>query len=217
MKKEKVIWHIAGNEDQPVSRFQIPRVPGLSSKIHVAQGTEMFPIIKADKTIMPTNVFVAMTRSRRSSKCLIEPSDSFDFSIFGKGTPLNPKSELLLAYLRGDKDFEEQLVEYHSKTRPSSPLEADPKSISSSRTLAGQSGDRKRKRQGGENGDHQRKGGDHSQQQAPGEPATSRTSARRGGKADEPATSRTSATRGNAGREGRATVRAGEPAGDRAG
>ena len=43
--KDKVIWHVAKNEDQPVSRFQIPLVPGLSSTIHVAQGTEMFPII----------------------------------------------------------------------------------------------------------------------------------------------------------------------------
>ena len=106
-------WHVAKNEDQPVSRFQIPLVPGLSSTIHVAQGTEMFPIIKLDETITPTHVFVAMTRSRRSSRCLIEPSDNFDFGVFGKGTPLNPKNELLLAHLRGDEDFEEQLVEYH--------------------------------------------------------------------------------------------------------
>jgi hypothetical protein len=57
---------------------------------------------------------------------------------------------------------------------------ADPKSISSSRTLAGQSGDRNRKRDGGENGDRERKrqggengdrewkGGDRLQQQAAG-------------------------------------------------
>jgi hypothetical protein len=150
-----------------VSRFQIPLVPGLSSTIHVAQGTEMFPIIKLDETITPTHVFVAMTRSRRSSRCLIEPSDNFDFGVFGKGTPLNPKNELLLAHLRGDDDFEEQLVEYHSRAKATKP-KADPKSISSSRTLAGQSGDRKRKRAGGENGDHQRKGGDRMQQQAAG-------------------------------------------------
>ena len=130
----------------------------------------MFPIIKLDETITPTHVFVAMTRSRRSSRCLIEPSDEFDFSVFGKGTPLNPKNELLLAHLRGDDDFEEQLVEYHSRANAKKP-KADPKSISSSRTLAGQSGDRKRKREGGENGDHQRKGGDHSQQQAAGRAA----------------------------------------------
>jgi hypothetical protein len=162
-----VIYHVAGNQDQPVKRFQIPLVPGLSSTIHVAQGTEMFPIIKLDETITPTHVFVAMTRSRRSSRCLIEPSDNFDFSVFGKGTPLNPKNELLLAHLRGDEDFEEQLVEYHSRANATKP-KADPKSISSSRTLAGQSGDRKRKREGGENGDHQRKGGDRMQQQAAG-------------------------------------------------
>ena len=81
--------------------------------------------------------------------------------------PLNPKNELLLAHLRGDEDFEEQLVEYHSRANAKKP-KADPKSISSSRTLAGQSGDRKRKREGGENGDHQRKGGDRMQQQAAG-------------------------------------------------
>jgi hypothetical protein len=128
----------------------------------------MFPIIKLDETITPTHVFVAMTRSRRSSRCLIEPSDNFDFGVFGKGTPLNPKNELLLAHLRGDEDFEEQLVEYHSRAKATKP-KADPKSISSSRTLAGQSGDRKRKRAGGENGgDHQRKGGDRMQQQAAG-------------------------------------------------
>ena len=27
VKKDKVIYHVAGNEDQPVSRFQIPLVP----------------------------------------------------------------------------------------------------------------------------------------------------------------------------------------------
>ena len=171
VKKVKVTWHVAKNEDQPVSRFQIPLVPGLSSTIHVAQGTEMFPIIKLDETITPTHVFVAMTRSRRSSRCLIEPSDNFDFGVFGKGTPLNPKNELLLAHLRGDEDFEEQLVEYHSRANAKKP-KADPKSISSSRTLAGQSGDRKRKREGGENGDHQRKGGDRMQQQAAGRAAS---------------------------------------------
>ena len=170
VKKVKVTWHVAKNEDQPVSRFQIPLVPGLSSTIHVAQGTEMFPIIKLDETITPTHVFVAMTRSRRSSRCLIEPSDNFDFGVFGKGTPLNPKNELLLAHLRGDEDFEEQLVEYHSRAKAKKP-KADPKSISSARTLAGQSGDRKRKREGGENGDRERKGGDRSQQQAAGRAA----------------------------------------------
>jgi hypothetical protein len=142
----------------------------------------MSPIIKLDETITPTHVFVAMTRSRRSSRCLIEPSDNFDFGVFGKGTPLNPKNELLLAHLRGDEDFEEQLVEYHSRANAKKP-KADPKSISSARTLAGQSGDRKRKREGGENGDserkreggengdHQRKGGDRMQQQAAGRAA----------------------------------------------
>jgi hypothetical protein len=64
-----------------------------------------------------------MTRSRRSSRCLIEPSDNFDLSVFGKGTPLNPKNELLLAHLRGDEDFEEQLVESHQCARALEPFQ----------------------------------------------------------------------------------------------
>jgi hypothetical protein len=146
----------------------------------------MFPIIMLDETMTPTHVFIAMTRSRRSSTCLIEPSDKFDFSvtIFGKGPPLNPKNELLVAHLRGDEDFEEQLVEYHSRAKAKKP-KADPKSISSSRTLAGQSGGRKRKREGGENGDHQRKSGDRMQQQAAGRAANvedKRKAGREGGR-----------------------------------
>ncbi len=47
-------------------------------------------------------------------------------------------------------------MEYHSRTKAKKP-KADPKSISSSRTLAAESGDRKRKREGGENGDRERK------------------------------------------------------------
>jgi len=219
-----VIWHVAKNEDQPVSRFQIPLVPGLSSTIHVAQGTEMFPIIKLDETITPTHVFVAMTRSRRSSRCLIEPSDNFDFGVFGKGTPLNPKNELLLAHLRGDDDFEEQLVEYHSRAKATKP-KADPKSISSSRTLAGQSGDRKRKReggangdrerkrQGGENGDRERKGGDRMQQQAAGREGgragdveDKRKAGREGGESS--GMSRTAAARRRHGQDDDATIAA---------
>ena len=219
-----MIWHVAKNEDQPVSRFQIPLVPGLSSTIHVAQGTEMFPIIKLDETITPTHVFVAMTRSRRSSRCLIEPSDNFDFGVFGKGTPLNPKNELLLAHLRGDEDFEEQLVEYHSRANAKKP-KADPKSISSSRTLAGQSGDRKRKRaggengdrerkrQGGENGDRERKGGDRMQQQAAGREGgragdveDKRKAGREGGESS--GMSRTAAARRRHGQDDDATIAA---------
>ena len=207
VKKVKVTWHVAKNEDQPVSRFQIPLVPGLSSTIHVAQGTEMFPIIKLDETITPTHVFVAMTRSRRSSRCLIEPSDNFDFGVFGKGTPLNPKNELLLAHLRGDEDFEEQLVEYHSRANAKKP-KADPKSISSARTLAGQSGDRKRKREGGENGDHQRKGGDRMQQQAAG-----REGGRTGGRAGDVEDKRKAGRAGDAEAKRKAGREGGESSG----
>ena len=108
----------------------------MSSTIDVAEGTEMFPIIKRNETITPTHVFVAMTRSRRSSRCLIEPSDNFDFGVFGKGTPLNPKHELLLAHLRGDDDFEEQLAESPSRAKATKP-KSTYKSIPSSRTRAG--------------------------------------------------------------------------------
>ncbi len=86
-------------------------------------------IIKLDDTMTPTHVFrvVAMTRSRRSSNCLIEPSDKLAFRVFGtgRGMPfkLSPKNELLLAHLRGEQDFQEQLVdsEYHSKTKTKKP------------------------------------------------------------------------------------------------
>ena len=167
VKKDKVTWHVAGNKDQAVKRFQIPLVPGLTSTIHVAQGREMSPIIKLDETMTPTHVFVAMTRSKRSSKCLIEPSDRFDFGVFGRGVPLNPKNELLLAHLRGDTDIVEQLQEYHSSSNAKK-HKVDAERVSSTRALAGQSGDRKRKREGGENGERERKGGDRTQQQAAG-------------------------------------------------
>ena len=139
----------------------------------------MSPIIKLDETMTPTHVFVAMTRSKRSSKCLIEPSARFDFGVFGRGVPLNPKNELLLAHLRGDTDIAEQLQEYHNSANAKK-HKADAERVSSTRALAGQSGDRKRKREGGENGeregkrvggesgDRERKGGDRSQQQAAG-------------------------------------------------
>jgi hypothetical protein len=45
----------------------------------------MSPIIKLDETTTPTMVFVAVNRRRRSSKCLIMPSDRFDFNVFGRG------------------------------------------------------------------------------------------------------------------------------------
>ena len=64
VKKDKVTWHVAKNEDQPVSRFQIPLVPGLSSTIHVAQGTEMFPSIKLDETITPTHVRLTLNQEK---------------------------------------------------------------------------------------------------------------------------------------------------------
>ena len=37
----------------------------------------MSPIIKLDKMTTPTMVFVGITRSKRSNKCLIMPCDTF--------------------------------------------------------------------------------------------------------------------------------------------
>ena len=107
------------------------------------------------------------------------PSDKFDFGVFGRGKLLNEKNELLLAHLRGDADFEENLAEYHRCRKAKKP-KADSARVSSARALAGENGDRKRKREGGENGDRDRKreggengdrdrkGGDRAQQQAAG-------------------------------------------------
>ncbi len=77
------------------------------------------------------------------------------------------KNELLLAHLRGDADFEENLAKYHRCRKAKKP-KADAARVSSARALAGENGDRKRKREGGENGDRDRKGGDRAQQQAAG-------------------------------------------------
>jgi hypothetical protein len=41
----------------------------------------------------------------------IMPCDARDFRAFSTGVPLNEKSELLLAHLRGDIDFEANLAE----------------------------------------------------------------------------------------------------------
>jgi hypothetical protein len=155
VKKTNAVWHV-GSDDQKVRRFQMPLVPGLSSTIHVTQGAEMSPIIKLDKMTTPTMVFVGITRSKRSNKCLIMPCDTFDFRVFSTGVPPNQNNELLLAHLRGDVDFETNLAEYHRRANSTKP-KADPRSVSSSRALAGQSGDRKRKSEGGQNGDRQRK------------------------------------------------------------
>ena len=80
------------------------------------------------------------------------------------------KNELLLAHLRGDADFEENLAEYHRCRKAKKP-KADAARVSSARVLAGENGDRKRKREGGENGDRDRKGGDRAQLQAAGRAA----------------------------------------------
>ena len=86
---------------------------------------------------------------------------------------------MLLAHLRGDADFEENLAKYHRCRKAKKP-KADAARVSSARALAGENGDRDRKREGGENGDRDRKreggengdrdrkGGDRAQQQAAG-------------------------------------------------
>ena len=130
----------------------------------------MSPIIMLDELVTPTAVFVGITRSKRSRNCLIMPSDKFDFGVFGRGKLLNEKNELLLAHLRGDADFEENLAKYHRCRKAKKP-KADAARVSSARALAGENGDRKRKREGGENGDRDRKGGDRAQQQAAGRAA----------------------------------------------
>ena len=76
---------------------------------------------------------------------------------------------------------------------------ADAARVSSARALAGENGDRKRKREGGENGDATataRVATERSNRRPgarAGEPAMSRTSARPGARVGEPATLRTSA------------------------
>ena len=127
----------------------------------------MSPIIMLDELVTPTAVFVGVTRSKRSRNCLIMPSDKFDFGVFGCGKLLNEKNELLLAHLRGDADFEENLAKYHRCRKAKKP-KADAARVSSARALAGENGDRDRKREGGENGDRDRKGGDRAQQQVAG-------------------------------------------------
>ena len=101
-----------------------------------------------DELVTPTAVFVGITRSKRSRNCLIMPSDKFDFGVFGRGKLLNEKNELLLAHLRGDADFEENLAEYHRCRKAKKP-KADAARVSSARALAGENGDRNRKREGG--------------------------------------------------------------------
>ena len=130
----------------------------------------MSPIIMLDELVTPTAIFVGVTRSKRSRNCLIMPSDKFDFGVFGCGKLLNEKNELLLAHLRGDADFEENLAKYHRCRKAKKP-KADAARVSSARALAGENGDRDRKREGGENGDRDRKGGDRAQQQAAGRAA----------------------------------------------
>ncbi len=132
----------------------------------------------------------------------MRPCDTFDFRVFSTGVPLNQKNERLLAHLRSNSDFEANLTEYHRRAKSTKP-KGDPRSFSSSRALAGQSGDRKRKSEGEENGDRVRKGGDRSQQQAAG---------REGGRAGDAEDKRKAGRAGDVEDKRKAGgVRAGEP------
>ena len=59
-------------------------------------------MLKLDALTTPVAVFVGITRSERSRKCLFMPPYAFDLNAFGTGIPLNEKNELLLAHLHGD-------------------------------------------------------------------------------------------------------------------
>jgi hypothetical protein len=132
------------------------------------------------------------------------PCDTFDFRVFSTGVPLNQKNELLLAHLRGDVDFETNLAEYHRRAKCTKP-KADPRSVSSSRTLAGQSGNRKRKSEGGQNGDRQRKrdGGQNGDRERKreggraGDPEDKRKEGREGGRAGNSENKRKAGRAGN--------------------
>jgi hypothetical protein len=61
VKKDKVIYHVAGNQAGEALSDPSPACAGrgLTSTIHVAQGREMFPIIMLDEAMTLTHVFVA--------------------------------------------------------------------------------------------------------------------------------------------------------------
>ncbi len=158
VRKTKCVWHVAGNKDQRVRRYQLPLVPGLSSTIHVAQGSEMVPIIELDSKTTPTLAYVAVTRTHESRKCIIM-DNGFDFGLFGLGHPLNFQANLLLMKLRGDPAYQELLGNFTSHKA---------KRASAVKQRAGAIGNRKRKAVGGESGDHARKGGSATQQKAAG-------------------------------------------------
>jgi hypothetical protein len=158
VRKTKCVWHVAGNKDQRVRRYQLPLVPGLSSTIHIAQGSEMVPIIELDSQTTPTLAYVAVTRTHESRKCIII-DNGFDFGLFGLGHPLNFQANLLLMKLRGDPAYQEHLGNFTSHKA---------KRASAVKQRAGAIGSRKRKAVGGESGDHARKGGSAAQQKAAG-------------------------------------------------
>jgi hypothetical protein len=73
----------------------------------------------------PTHVFVAMTRKEAGAAAGASSSrhgpTTSTLASLARAALNGPKNELLLAHLRGDEDFEEQLVEYHSRTKAKKP------------------------------------------------------------------------------------------------
>jgi hypothetical protein len=102
---------------------------------------------------------VGSSASTQRSESIIITGD-FDFSVFSTGQPLNFRNELLLAKLRGNtKEYETLFARY---------LQQRSAKTSVARREAGEVGCRKRKADGGENGDPNKKGGSRLQQQAAG-------------------------------------------------
>jgi hypothetical protein len=85
-------------QDQPVKRFHIPLqvVPGLTSTIYVAQGTETLPIVKLDETMTPTarddqkpaqQQMPHHDRAARQLRLYYCHGTSSSVRVFGKGSP----------------------------------------------------------------------------------------------------------------------------------
>ena len=155
-----------------------------------------------------------MSSSRwRSSRCLIEPSDNFDFGVFGKGTPLNPKNELLLAHLRAaTRTSRSSWWSTTTERRPRSPRPIASRFRRRAR-WQGRAATASASERGGENGDRERKGGDRMQQQAAGREGgragdveDKRKAGREGGESS--GMSRTAAARRRHGQDDDATIAA---------
>ena len=115
----------------------------------------MIPIVELPKRSLPIAAYVALTRTQRSESIII--TGDFDFSVFNTGQPLNFRNELLLTKLRGNTQEYEALFARYLQQRSAK--------TSVARREAGEVGCRKRKADGGQNGDPNKKGGSRAQQQ----------------------------------------------------